>query len=135
MRLAALPVVAVLTMGFYLRFARFPVPHAMGQQSWLVVEASWVLGYGLFFGLFGLRRRQFPRVLLWLGRISYSFYLLHALVLLTVPALGPADGRPWKTLLLYLLVTAVLADVSFRLVERPALRLQRRLFPLPRATE
>ena len=128
LRLASLPVVGVLTLGFYLRFARFPVPHAMGEQPWLVVEASWVLGYALFFGLFALRRRQFPRLLLWLGRISYSFYLLHALVLMTVPALRSG----WGTLLVDLLATALLADLSFRLIERPALLLQRRLFPLPR---
>lgn len=126
--LAALPMAAVLVLGFYLRFERFPVQHAIEVPPWLVIVASWVLGYGLFFGLFAMRRRQFPRLLLWLGRISYSFYLFHVLVFLTVPQQRSA----WGTLLVDLLVTALVADVSFRLVERPALLLQRRLWPMPR---
>ena len=126
---AALPMTALLVTGFYLRFERFPVPHLVDAPPWLVVVASWVLGYGLFFGLFAMRGRQFPRLLLWLGRISYSFYLFHTLVFLAVPPLRSG----WGTLLVDLLVTALVADLSFRLVERPALVLQRRLWPMPRS--
>ncbi len=125
---AALPLALVLLSGLYLRFGRYPVPHAVTAPPWLVVAISWALGYGLFLGFFALRRRLFPRVLLWLGRISYSFYLVHVLVFLAVP---PLRSR-WATLLVDLLLTAFVADLSFRLVERPALHLQRRLLPLPR---
>ncbi len=128
LRRAAVPMGVMLVTGFYLRFRQFPVPHAVEAPPWLVIVASWVLGYGLFFGLFALRRRQFPPVLLWLGRISYSFYLFHVLVFLAVPPQRSA----WGTLLVDLLVTALVADLSYRLVERPALALQRRLWPVPR---
>ena len=119
----------VLSLSLYLRFGRYPVPHAVVAPPWLVVVVSWLLGFALFFGFFALRQRQFPRVLLWLGRISYSFYLGHVLVFLAVPPLH----HSWATLLLDLLITALFADLSFRLIERPALRLQRRLMPLVRA--
>lgn len=126
--ITAAPVAVVLSLGLYLRFGLFPVAHQVAAPTWGAVVCSWLLGYGLFFGLYALRQRRFPPALLWLGRISYSFYLWHVLVFLVVP---PMAARP-LTLALGLLITAAIADLSYRLVERPFLNLQRRLFPLAR---
>ncbi len=126
--LAAAPLAFVLALGLYLRFGRYPVAHAVQAPPWLVVVASWITGYALFFTCFALRGRQFPRLLLWLGRISYSLYLCHVLVFLAMPP----ERSPWLTLVVNLLVTVMVADLSYRLVERPALRPQRRWMPLPR---
>ena len=124
---AALPLAAVLALGLYLRFGLFPVAHQVAAPPWTTVVCSWIAGYALFFSLFALRHRRFPGTVLWLGRISYSFYLWHVLVFLSMPVLASRGG----TLVLDLLVTALLAEISFRLAERPFLALQRRLFPLP----
>ena len=87
---------------------------------------SWLLAYVLFFAAAALRRREMPRPLLWLGRISYSVYLWHVPVLVAAQRL-PAHLPSGLLLVLALLVTAVVAQVSYRLVERPGIRLGARL--------
>lgn len=70
---------------------------------------------------------------LWLGRVSYSVYLYHTLVLTLVVRLG-ADHLPipWLLVISFVLTFPV-ADVMYRLVERPAMasseRLKRRAVP------
>lgn len=73
------------------------------------------------------RARLVPRLLgagplRWLGQRSYSIYLWHwPVCMVTRPRLDlPADGLP--VLVLRLLVTAVLAELSYRLVEAPIRR-------------
>lgn len=81
-------------------------------------EASTFLGaYLLFGGLLLLRRHRFPRVLVYLGTISYSVYLVHAVVLLLVPGTGGAV----RTFVTWNVLTIVIAGLSYRLVERPGI--------------
>jgi peptidoglycan/LPS O-acetylase OafA/YrhL len=70
-----------------------------------------------------LRRRSVPAWLRRLGTISYSVYLVQALVLLAVPALPSAllTAAVWTALVIGL------SEVTYRLVEQPAVRLGRRL--------
>lgn len=64
---------------------------------------------------------------LWLGKISYSLYLIHAIVLLCL--LHAAAGRiPLP--LIWVATVAIslgLSDLSYRFVERPSIQLGRRL--------
>lgn len=70
----------------------------------------------LTFGIaLALRRRSFPRVLTYLGAISYSVYLAHAIVIHTVPRIG----SPVVALLVWMVVVIAVASVSYRLVEKP----------------
>jgi peptidoglycan/LPS O-acetylase OafA/YrhL len=66
----------------------------------------------------------------WLGERSYSVYVLHFGVGLWLAERIAVSGHPRETLLrlapLTLLITLVLADLSWRCVERPFLRLKRR---------
>jgi peptidoglycan/LPS O-acetylase OafA/YrhL len=66
----------------------------------------------------------------WLGERSYSIYVLHFGVALWLVERIAVDGHPRETLLrlapLTLLVTLLLADLSWRFVERPFLRRKRR---------
>jgi peptidoglycan/LPS O-acetylase OafA/YrhL len=74
----------------------------------------------------GAREFLLSRVPQYLGRISYSLYLLHTIVLLAVlHIIKPAHTLPWLPLVFILSI--VLSDLSNRYVERPAQRLGRRV--------
>ena len=97
--------------------------YASGASSTLL---SWSLGLSLFGIAFLLRHQQFPALLLWLGRISYSLYLVHGGLRFVWPY--PLDGG--LTGYPLLVVTAlVLSWVTYSIIETPANRLQHRLFP------
>jgi peptidoglycan/LPS O-acetylase OafA/YrhL len=66
--------------------------------------------------------RPQPRVLVYLGTISYSLYLLHSLV---IAVLHTGDGR--RDFLLWMTCSLVIASASYRWIERPAIRADRLL--------
>jgi peptidoglycan/LPS O-acetylase OafA/YrhL len=75
------------------------------------------------------------RLLAWLGAMSFSIYLLHPIAL----AMAEAITRSAGMLPIALVITLLLAMAAYRLVERPAMALSRRLTPrqpmaLPPAT-
>ncbi len=116
----------VVTLGLWLRFDRFPVAHEVAAPSARVVVPSWFLAYLLFFAAAAVRSREIPRALLWLGRTSYSVYLWHLPVLVAAQHL---PGHLPGSLLLgpALLVTGVVAHLSYSLVELPGTRFGARL--------
>jgi peptidoglycan/LPS O-acetylase OafA/YrhL len=62
-------------------------------------------------------------VLVWLGKVSYSVYLSHAVILLSLVHTGwPRVPLPGLLLLLFPL-TLMVSAISYRLVELPAIRL------------
>ena len=66
------------------------------------------------------------RPLVWVGRRSYGIYLYHvALIVLISP--WEVSGRiPWRTGVISLSLTFVVAAASYRWLERPAMRWARR---------
>jgi len=99
---------------------------------------TYTIAYALGFILFiaGTRfARIETRLTDWLGRISYSIYLLHPVVaeLLYVWLLRQPVASAWRTqyLVVYLVVVTALtlgaAALAFRFVEAPAIRLGHRL--------
>ncbi len=85
--------------------------------------ADVLIGAGLFGGFYLLRGRAWPRLLTWLGRMSYGVYLWHGVILLAVPggwAVGPS--------LVAIVGGALgLAALTHRWVEEPAIAFGRRL--------
>lgn len=89
---------------------------------------------GFFIWVVLLEKGWLFRILSWrplreLGRISYSFYLLHLLVLQEV--LRKLHG--WSVPLVAFCITALLATLSWKLIEEPVLSL-RLIKPQPRRT-
>jgi peptidoglycan/LPS O-acetylase OafA/YrhL len=85
-----------------------------------------------FAGAFAARHRPVPRVLTFLGRISYSLYLLHVVVLMLLARLVPdLAGRPVGVRLAvgvaFLALALGVAWTSYVLIEVPGQRLGRRL--------
>jgi peptidoglycan/LPS O-acetylase OafA/YrhL len=122
--LRLLPVLALsLLSGFWFRFQQFPTTNKEEAFKFAGVSLSYLGAYLLFSILYCQRHRAFPEPLLWLGRISYSLYLMHGFVFAAIPA-GP---YPFLRLLFILIAAVIVASATFILIERPALELQRRL--------
>jgi peptidoglycan/LPS O-acetylase OafA/YrhL len=108
--------------------------HAMnlgpsGRRVWtaniLAVAVTFLLAYAM-------KSRPVPAALTWLGQISYSLYLLHAVVLFLIPRIIPdLPSHPPVVRaaagLVYFAVVLGLAALSYRLIELPGQALGRRL--------
>jgi len=92
--------------------------------QWWTEAGTFLAAYLLFGASLLLRQRSWPRVLTYLGTISYSVYLLHALVLVTFPAL---PGGPWVGFLAMMATTLLGSVVTYHLVEKPSIALGRRV--------
>jgi len=120
---------SALAVGWLLAVECFVVPHWGLVESLLLVPPFVLVTYGNdFFGLFSTR----PALLL--GRVSYSIYLLHAIVLivclhflrpvLNIGALGQAQF--WALMAPLGMFTLWVSMVSHRFIEAPFTTLGRR---------
>lgn len=64
------------------------------------------------------------RSLQWLGRISFSLYLIHEPLVVSLDRLLPGDN-PWEVLAIALPLSLLVAAGFYRLVEAPSLRVSR----------
>jgi peptidoglycan/LPS O-acetylase OafA/YrhL len=123
---------AALVFGFAMvgivvveRFYHVGAPEPLTGEipRWWTEAGTFLSAYLVFGVLFLLRRRGFPRVLVYLGTISYSVYLVHALVLL-FPRPKVAGPVLYAGLLT---VTLVLSALTYRLIEKPGQLAGRRM--------
>jgi peptidoglycan/LPS O-acetylase OafA/YrhL len=125
------PLVAICdTIAFRLYFQ--PWGEAGGTYlggTWWTESVAAVAAIGIFLIAHALRDRvRWPEPLQWLGRISYSVYLVHWVVMMSVPALPaeiPAHGV--LTLLMWVAITLGVSQLTYTFVERPAVDLGRRV--------
>lgn len=66
------------------------------------------------------------KIFQYIGRISYSFYLLHLVVLLCMTILLPSLN-PFLFLLLLILIVVTVSTISFFLIEKPFIRLGKKI--------
>ncbi|MFH8891600.1 acyltransferase family protein [Streptomyces sp. NPDC017949] len=110
---------------------------AARHQTWTEGWVGFVLPYFAAWLTFGigllLRRARFPRVLTWLGAISYSVYVTHIPVLhgvhwmvegMDIPKSGPGKFIPS---VIFLALVFVMSHLTYKLVELPGQRLGKRL--------
>ncbi|MFF2195020.1 acyltransferase family protein [Streptomyces sp. NPDC058157] len=107
------------------------------DRSWTAGWNGFVLPYFAAWLTFGigmlLRNAAFPKVLTWLGAISYSVYVVHLPVLhgvhwmmqgVEIPKHGPGKFIP---ALIFLALVLLLSHLTYRMVELPGQRLAKRL--------
>jgi peptidoglycan/LPS O-acetylase OafA/YrhL len=94
-----------------------------GGRDVVPMLTAWLGAYAIFCTAVALRSRRVPGWLRRLGTISFSVYLMQALVLLAVPA----TPYPVLTAVVWVAVIVAVSEGTYRLVEQPAVRLGRRL--------
>jgi peptidoglycan/LPS O-acetylase OafA/YrhL len=101
-------------------------------RTWTYTPLAWCTGFAAAWTVFAvgllLRDRTFPRILIWLGSVSYAVYLIHRPLIDVMTWLFQVYGRPHGFLALgawAALFTAVLLAlgwIAHRFVELPAQR-------------
>ncbi len=105
------------------REVSFVEPTTGAVTNWRAESLTFVVAYLAFGAGLLLRRHPFPRVLVWLGAISYSLYLWHAVVL---RAISPTAYRP-LSFAVWLAATIVVSALSYRWIEQPCIKLGRKV--------
>jgi len=105
------------------REVSFVEPTTGAVTNWRAESLTFGVAYLVFGAGLLLRRYRFPRVLVWLGAISYSLYLWHAVVL---RAISPTAYRP-LSFAVWLAATIVVSALSYRWIEQPCIKLGRRV--------
>jgi peptidoglycan/LPS O-acetylase OafA/YrhL len=120
-------------LGIFYAFV-LPIGATLVIRSLPNYTVSYALGFLVFIA--GTRYlRVETRLTDWLGRISYSIYLFHPIILqpIFLWLLRQPIGSVWRTqhlavyLVVNLVLTLALASLVFRFVERPAIRFGHRL--------
>jgi peptidoglycan/LPS O-acetylase OafA/YrhL len=117
---------------FYL--AALPIGASLAIHKISTYTVAYALGLVVFLAGTRIVRIE-TRLTDWLGRVSYSVYLLHPIVaeLIYLWLVRQPAGSAWRTqpLTLYLAIVTVLtlgaAALAYRIVEAPAIRLGHRL--------
>ena len=111
--------------GIWLNYVLLKKSDPLEHYNFASVETPWLAAYALFLLFYIIRARQFPGALIWLGRISYSLYLLHPLLLcLFVPDSITFSG--WR-FALFACSSLCLASATFFVIEQPMIRYGRQL--------
>jgi peptidoglycan/LPS O-acetylase OafA/YrhL len=138
-------VVFVGALGVILVVHRVHVaPHIEPLAGAFVTYRPEVLTFAAAYGVFAigvlLRRHRWPGFMTYLGRISYSLYLVHTLVLYSVPwwseAAAARIGLPttWLTFVTWVGVTVAVSALTYRFIELPFQNLGHRLTKRPATT-
>ena len=121
--------VLAASAGCHIRQANVPHTALSLVCGYLLAGAGAVC---LFFSLFGVRPQRCPPVLVQLGQLSFGLYVLHETAFFLADAAARRFGLPHGVLplagekLFALVLTALLAWMSYHLWERPFLRLKSR---------
>jgi peptidoglycan/LPS O-acetylase OafA/YrhL len=121
--IAVVPIAA--TISFRLYFKTWGGAYGQIGGAWWTESVAVAAAVAVFLGAHWLRDKvTWPAVLQWLGRISYSVYLTHWLVLHTVKAM---PGPPILSLIVWLGLTLVVSQLTYMFVEQPAIHLGRKV--------
>jgi peptidoglycan/LPS O-acetylase OafA/YrhL len=94
------------------------------EFSYIGLYGSWLAGFALFLIIFALRDRQFPPEAMWLGRVSYSVYLMHPIASFLFRQTGLS---PVLMFLATIASTLAVATVTYYAIEKPMIDLGHRV--------
>src|SRR5262245_22209580 len=134
------PLPILLGLGFFLPFLLYPNVYAelFGRDGWLLsgdLQQMWHdPRYPIAAGLCLVAAVRSPfiktalsrREMIYLGKISYSIYLLHFPVIELLLRFTPLSNHPVSFLVVTVVMTVGFAAISYRIVEQPGSRLVRR---------
>ena len=131
MRWSAFLVPFTMPIAILLGGALYPVPDNVNQYfSTMALATSMALPVPVFVLILWLRPVP-PRLLLYLGTISYSVYLFQDIGLLQLRALLPPGQVPIAYVLAVIGLTVLIAAGVYRFVEKPMQELGRKLTHRP----
>lgn len=93
--------------------------------TWAHISTAWLAFLGFIFAL-RLSDRRIPNLLVYLGAISYSVYLVHGIVLFWILPKA-ALSNPIVHLAVVTTVTLLISSATYRWIEQPGIQLGRRL--------
>jgi len=114
----------ILTIFYFMSL--FIAQNIYYSDNWLIFFSSHLIAFFVFFLLI-TKVKLHNSLAVYLGRISYSWYLLHILIVKAVFSLF--GDFAFTTLGFYLVIATVLigsiliADISYRLIEKPGVRI------------
>lgn len=91
-------------------------PVTFARINWRSESATFLGAMAIFLVGLALRHRRFPWIAAELGRISYSVYLIHPLVLYGI---RPFASSRLLTEVVWVVVTVLISMVTYRLIEKP----------------
>lgn len=97
-------------------------PEFLGTLSFLPVTLAMLAAFIIFSISFQLRNRQFPTVLLTMGTISYSLYLVQG----TIFSIVPPIESPLLSVIIWLVTITSLSFITYYIIERPFIALGKR---------
>jgi peptidoglycan/LPS O-acetylase OafA/YrhL len=88
------------------------------------IVSAWFSGYLLFLVCLKFREKSFPNVFLWLGKISYSIYLMHSLIIYTFMHFTRFSALPGIVQFsVTLAATLLLSSLTYYIIEAPSIKL------------
>lgn len=113
----------IILVAFWTNLTPYADPSTGAQINWHAETLTFWAAYGLFAVALLARNWHFPRLVTYVGKISYSLYLVHPLVLYSVPW---ASRRAY-TYGRWVAGSFILAMVTYHLIEQPFQKWGRRL--------
>jgi peptidoglycan/LPS O-acetylase OafA/YrhL len=88
------------------------------------IVSAWLSGYVLFLLCLKFREKSFPTVFLWLGKISYSIYLMHSVIIYTFMHFTNLNALPGMVQFsITLAATLLLSGLTYYGIEAPSIKL------------